>query len=118
MEVVDSAVPNVQKIAPSITMYTFVGLVIGAAIAAAVIVVFALLDDTIHNEEYILENYDVPMLAKVPDLLSSGRGRYGRYGKYSRYGYYYQHYYGYSAKHSSDSRAKTGNEQHKKGGER
>ena len=81
MEVVDSAVPNLSKVAPSITTYTMVGMLLGILLSAGVVVVFALLDDTIHDEEYILNNYSCPILAKIPDLTSSS-------GKH--YSYYYQ----------------------------
>ena len=102
MEVVDSAVPKLQKIAPSITKHTFIGLVIGAAIAAVGIVILALLDDTIHNEEYILENYDCPILAKVPDLVNSRGKRYGYYSRYGSRSYYgYGYGYGYGQSHNS-----------------
>lgn len=83
MEVVDSAVPELQKVAPSITTYTAIGLVLGVLLAVGVLVVFALMDDTIHDEDYILQNYDCPILAKVPNLLNSGGKRY-------HYNYYYQ----------------------------
>jgi hypothetical protein len=39
------------------------------------------MDDTIHDEDYVLQNYNSPILAKIPNLINSG-------GK--RYGYYYQ----------------------------
>jgi capsular polysaccharide biosynthesis protein len=81
MEVVDSAVPNLQKVAPNVTTYTMVGMLLGIILAAAVVVVIALMDDTIHDEEYILNNYSCPILAKIPDLTNSG-------GKH--YSYYYQ----------------------------
>ena len=90
MEVVDSAVPELQKVAPSITTYTAVGLVIGILLSIGVLVIVALRDDTIHDEDYVLQNYEYPILAKVPNLLNSGSKHYGKYygGKY--YGYYYQ----------------------------
>lgn len=81
MEVVDSAIPNLGKVSPSVTLYTAVGLIIGIVIPVGVIVLFAMLDDTIHDEDYILNAYDYPILGKIPDLLYSG-------GK--SYGYYYQ----------------------------
>jgi capsular polysaccharide biosynthesis protein len=81
MEVVDSAVPNLNKVAPSITKYTALGMIIGFVISIAVLAVLAIMDDTIHDEDYILQNYDCPILAKVPNLLGMG-------GKH--YGYYYQ----------------------------
>ena len=81
MEVVDSAIPDLAKVAPSITRYTAVYLMIGALITVLVLLVLALLDGTIHDEEYILNNYSFPILAKIPDLTNSG-------GKH--YSYYYQ----------------------------
>ncbi len=89
MEVVDSAIPELQKVAPSITKYTAVGLILGALLAVILIVISVLMDDTIHDEDYVLQNYNVPILAKVPNLVRSGGKHYGyRYGY--QYGYYYQ----------------------------
>lgn len=79
MEVVDSAVPEFEKVDPSITTYTAVGLIIGVLLMVVLLVILALRDDTIHDEDYVLQNYDCPVLAKVPNLLSSGSKRYGYY---------------------------------------
>jgi capsular polysaccharide biosynthesis protein len=79
MEVVDSAVPILDKVAPSITIYTIVGFLIGVLLAAAVIVILAIIDNTIHDEEYVHQNYDSPILARIPDLNRSGSKRYGYY---------------------------------------
>ena len=84
MEVVDSAIPNVDKVAPSITRYTAIGLIIGVLLAIAALVILALMDDTIHDEEYVLQNYNCPILAKVPDLLGAGNKRYGYYYRYGK----------------------------------
>ncbi len=88
MEVVDAAVPNLEKVAPSITKYTAVALVLGVVISVLAVIIAAMLDDTIHNEEYVLQTYNYPILAKVPDLLGSGGKKYSyrRYGKYTYYG--------------------------------
>ena len=82
MEVVDSAVPDLAKVAPSITKYTAIGMLLGLIVSAGVVIVFALMDDTIHDEEYVLQTYDYPILGKVPNLVSNG-------GK-STYTYYSQ----------------------------
>ncbi len=79
MEVVDSAVPDYQKVSPSITKYTAIGILFGGLLAAAAITLAAISDDAIHDEEYILKNYNYPILAKVPDLLGGGSKRYGYY---------------------------------------
>ena len=94
MEVVDSAVVNPQKVAPSITKYSLVGLLLGLVLSIGILTIRALLDNTIHDEEYITQNYEYPILAKIPDLLNGGNKKYGyRYG--SRYGskYGYNSYY-------------------------
>lgn len=79
MEVVDTAVPNLDKIAPGVAKYTAVGLVIGAVLSVIALTIAALLDDTIHNEEYVLSTYDYPILAKIPNLLDSGSKQYAYY---------------------------------------
>lgn len=79
MEVVDSAIPELQKVAPSVTTYTAISFVLGALLSMVVLVIFALMDDTIHDEDYVLQNYDCPILAKVPNLVNSGSKHYGYY---------------------------------------
>ena len=79
MEVVDSAIPNTSKVSPSISRHTVIGLVLGVLFSTIVLIIFALMDGTIHDEDYVLQNYDCPILAKVPDLLNSGNKRYGYY---------------------------------------
>lgn len=81
MEVVDSAVPETEKIAPSITMYTAVALFLGIFLSVVVLVIIAMLDDTIHDEEYVLKTYDVPILGKVPELVNSSSKSYGYYSR-------------------------------------
>ena len=79
MEVVDSAVINNKKVAPSITKYTAIGFILGAILSILAITIFALVDNTIHDEEYIFKNYDFPILAKIPNLLDIGDKKYGYY---------------------------------------
>lgn len=79
MEVVDIGVVNTQKVSPNITRYTEVGLLLGALIALVVLIIVALLDDTIHDDEYVLRNYDYPILAKVPNLLGTSDKQYAYY---------------------------------------
>ena len=75
MEVVDSAIVNPQKVAPSIKNYTVIGFILG--VLAAVLV--------LHDEDYILQNYDYPILAKIPDLMDAGNKNYGYRYKYRYY---------------------------------
>ncbi len=82
MRLVDRAVANVNKVSPSITKYTILGFVAGAFICAVIVIIATLKDGTIHDEDYILNNYDFPVLAKVPDMND------GETGKYKYYSYY------------------------------
>ena len=79
MEVVDSAIPNLEKIDPSVVQYTVIGFVIGVMLMVITLVISALLDDTIHDEEYVLNTYDYPILAKIPDLIETNNKKYGYY---------------------------------------
>ena len=84
MQVVDSAVPDLQKVSPSITNYTAIGLVLGMIFSTVIITISAIRDDTIHDEDYIIQNYDYPILAKVPDLMSTDTKQYGYYSQSRR----------------------------------
>ena len=81
MEVVDTAIPDHEKVAPNITQYTAIGLVLGILISAITLFVLALTDDTIHDEEYVLRTYNYPILGKVPNLLNTGNKSYGYYSQ-------------------------------------
>ena len=93
MEVVGYATPNLHKVSPSITQYTAIGFILGFLFSLAIVVIAALRDNTIHDEDYLIKAGDYPLLAKIPDLYDDGAGKYG-YRKYGRYGYgrygYYQ----------------------------
>ena len=83
MEVVDSAVVNLKKVAPSITRYAVMGGVLGVLMSVIVLIIMVISDDTIHDEEYILQNYKYPILAKVPDLHIPEAKGYAYYKKNS-----------------------------------
>ncbi len=79
MKVVDLGVVDTNKVSPSITKYTELGVVLGAMAALILLVIVAIMDGTIHDEEYILKNYDYPILAKVPNLLGASEKNYSYY---------------------------------------
>ena len=81
MEVVDSAIPELEKVGPSITRYTAIGMVLGILISVAALTIVAVMDDTIHDEEYVLNTYDYPILGKVPNLLNTGSKSYSYYSQ-------------------------------------
>ena len=43
-------------------------------------------DTIIHNEDYLLSTYDVPILATIPDLNAKTPRKYGYYGSSDRKG--------------------------------
>ncbi len=79
MKVVDVGAVDERKIYPSITKFTGVGILLGMVFTLIVLIVAALFDDTIHDDEYILRTYKYPILAKVPNLLGSSDKHYAYY---------------------------------------
>ena len=89
MRVVNNATINTNPVSPNVAKNTIFGAGIGFVIACALIFVMAMLDDVIHSEDYVVETYNLPVLAKIPDLLEGEPSL--KYGKYSqRNNYYYK----------------------------
>ena len=81
--VVDYAV-TAHKIAPNVSKITMTGVLIGVLLSAGIIAVITILDDLIHDEDSLRQLCDLPVLAAIPELMTSKSGGYG-YG--SGYGY-------------------------------
>jgi capsular polysaccharide biosynthesis protein len=81
MKVVDPAVPDLDKVGPSVTRYTAIGLLLGVLLSVVMIVVLALMDGTVHDEEYVLKTYEVPILARIPNLLDANHKSYSYYSQ-------------------------------------
>lgn len=81
---VDFAVTPVKPVSPNITKYTMYGILLGMMISCMVIVLLELLDNQIQDDDYLIQNYDFPVLAMVPDIFDSGNSK-----KYGGYGYGY-----------------------------
>lgn len=78
MRVVDSAIPNATKVSPNVTSSVLVAFLIGCAAVALVIVIYVIFDDTIRTEEHLTSTYDIPILARIPDLNADpSKARYG-----------------------------------------
>ena len=91
VEIVDYAVTPRSRVSPSYIKYSAVGLLLGMVLASAVVLLRAWLDDEIHDEDYLLNNYDYPVLATIPDLTAKSSKKYG-------YGYYGASSYGKAMK--------------------
>lgn len=103
--IVEFAIIPGQKVSPSITKNTLIGMVLGAVLACGVIVVLSLMDYKVHSEDYILDKYpEIPLLAKVPDINEEhGKG----YGKSYKKGYYYNQYQHYEASEDAENKKQT-----------
>ena len=73
-----------DKVSPSIVKYTIVGFILGAIISVLAVAIAAMLDKTIHDEEYVLQTFGYPILAKIPNLVDTDGSKH-----------YYRHYYSY-----------------------
>lgn len=70
--IVDYAVVPASKSSPNTIKNTVIGVLIGLILTCGVVVVQELLDEQIHDADYLTETYGIPVLAVIPDLLSSG----------------------------------------------
>ena len=80
VEVVDYAVTPHTRVSPSYMKYAAVGLLLGMVLCSAVVLLISYFDDVIHDEDYLLQNYDAPVLATIPDLMAKTPKKYGYYG--------------------------------------
>lgn len=87
VRIVDYAVVPTEKVSPNITKNTAVGFIVGLLAACICIVISALLDTKIHDEEYLTQTYNLPVLAIIPNLFRTDeKSKY--YKSYRSYGYY------------------------------
>ncbi|MDO4545765.1 MAG: polysaccharide biosynthesis tyrosine autokinase [Bacillota bacterium] len=79
VRIVDYAVVASQQSSPDYAKNTCIGALLGMLASIGAIALMELLDHKIHSEEYLKENYTVPVLTTVPDMNKSGSGRYYKY---------------------------------------
>ena len=66
--IIDSAEAPGSPYSPNVRANTVTGLLVGLLIAAAVVVIRALTDTTIWNEEDLTRQFDIPVLGSVPQI--------------------------------------------------
>lgn len=80
VSVVDYAVENPNPIGPNYTKYATIGMIAGALLVIAVVVIIEIQNTVIYSEEYLIEAYpDIPLLAVVPDGEDPSTGYYRGY---------------------------------------
>lgn len=70
VRIVDYAVVPAHKASPSLKKNTMIGGMLGFVLVCGVFVVQFLMDKRIHDSDYLIQTYDIPVLAVIPDLLS------------------------------------------------
>ena len=86
VELVDYAVTPHQRVSPSYIKYAAVGLLFGMVFCSAIVLLADYLDDVIHDEDYLLQAYNLPVLATIPDLTLKTSKKYGYYGSETKKG--------------------------------
>lgn len=86
-QIVDYAVVPSAPSSPDYTRNTLLGFVVALLVCSGIIVLRALYDVTIRNEEDIEQCCPHPILAAVPDMAAVSKGGYYAYGK-RKSGYY------------------------------
>ena len=81
VEIVDYAVTPHERVSPSYIKYAAIGLLFGMVLCSGIVLLADYMDDVIHDEDYLVQNYDVPVLATIPYLTAKSAKKYG-------YGYY------------------------------
>ena len=85
VNVVDYAVTPRTRSSPSYIRFAAIGVLVGMVLASFILIIRDLLDDIIHNEDYLLQTYpDLPILATIPNLTAKSSKKYGYYGGYGQ----------------------------------
>ena len=80
VRIVDYAVVPSHRSSPSYTRNTAIGMILGAVVCAAIIILAYVFDENIHSEDYLTQTYpDIPLLSVIPDMTVT-KQRSGYYG--------------------------------------
>ena len=75
VRIVDYAIVPAYPVSPSVTKYTAIGLLFGGMLSVGIIVLMELMNEYIRSEDYLLQTYDLPILAVVPAMGATSRSR-------------------------------------------
>lgn len=70
VNVVDRAVVPRHRVSPSYTKWTAIAGLLGLVVCCGVVLLVDMMDDIIRDEEYLTQNYNLPILGSIPDLMS------------------------------------------------
>lgn len=66
-----------QPSSPHTVRNTLLGASVGLVISAAAVVIVKMLDNKVHDEDYLTNTYHIPVLAVVPNLRARSKSTYG-----------------------------------------
>lgn len=74
VRVVDRAVRATNMSSPDYAKNTVVGAMLGIILIVIILILREMFDKIIHNEDSLHQNYDIPVLAVIPDILEYEKG--------------------------------------------
>ncbi len=77
--IVDLAVVPEEISSPSYLKSLLIGAVLGMVFSGGAVIVRELMDDKIHDTDYLVQTYDLPMLSVIPNLKEGSRNAYDYY---------------------------------------
>lgn len=80
VEVIGKAKPALSPTSPNLKLNCAIGLMVGAVLAAIVILVLRMLDNTVGGEEELKKRLTIPILGEIPDFDTARKGSYRGYG--------------------------------------
>lgn len=73
VRIVDYGVVPVYPVSPNTTRYALFGFLLGGVLSVGIIVLLEMMNNNIRSEEYLIQTYDLPVLAAVPAISSKSR---------------------------------------------
>ena len=80
VRIMDYATLPTSRSSPSYFKNVLIGALLGCALCCGVIVLIEILDDKIKNADMLVQRYEVPLLAEIPDLYAKKHSSYKYYG--------------------------------------
>lgn len=71
VELIDQAVPAKGPSSPNVLLNTLIGFMLGGVLSVLGVLVAAMLDNRVKDEEDLKKYYDMPILGAIPDLESA-----------------------------------------------
>lgn len=68
VELIDQAIPATSPSSPNVILNTIIGLMLGGVLSVLGVLVTAMLDNRIKDEDDLKKHYDIPVLGAIPDL--------------------------------------------------